>query len=267
MEPNLQAHHTSQEPRGNVLLAHGYAEHQGRYHDLVQHLNNAGYDAYTYDHYGHGTAPGPRARVDVGRLITDHLRARQQVARVGRAEKTVLFGHSMGGLITAASALLNPEDIAAVVLSGPALQIANTPLPASLGHVFSQVARYLPALPTGRLDANAVSHDPQVVADYQADPLNYHGAVPLLTGATMLWHGHEVLQRADRWQHPLLVFHGDEDVLADIDGSWQLVLCAVANGVDAQLVEVEGARHEVFNEAPAAQLRAQMVEWLEQYLS
>ena len=68
---------TAQEaPLGTVLLAHGYAEHSGRYAHLRCALTRAGYDVAYYDHAGHGTSEGPRARVDVGALIRDFGDAR-----------------------------------------------------------------------------------------------------------------------------------------------------------------------------------------------
>lgn len=266
MKAQLIHHETHGQPQATVLVTHGFGEHQGRYATLVESLTQAGYDVFTYDQSGHGIAPGPRAQVDVGKLINDHLQVRRNLKSLRRTEKTVLFGHSMGGLITAASVLVDPTETDAVVLSGPALALSNNPLPARFGRLASRVAKYVPGLPMARLDSSLVSRDPQVVADYEADPLNYHGAIPFLTAATMIWHGHEVLARADQWALPLLVIHGDEDELANVDGSWQLVLCAVANGTDAQLIEVPGAFHEVFNEPEAPQLRAELLQWLESRL-
>ena len=43
-------------PLGTVLLAHGYAEHCGRYAHLRSALTRAGYDVAYYDHAGHGTS-------------------------------------------------------------------------------------------------------------------------------------------------------------------------------------------------------------------
>ena len=51
---------TAQEaPLGTVLLAHGYAEHCGRYAHLRSALTRAGYDVAYYDHAGHGTSEVP----------------------------------------------------------------------------------------------------------------------------------------------------------------------------------------------------------------
>ena len=47
-------------PRGVVLLAHGYAEHVGRYRDFVAHLAARGLGVAAFDHRGHGRSGGPR---------------------------------------------------------------------------------------------------------------------------------------------------------------------------------------------------------------
>ena len=99
---------TQEAPLGTVLLAHGYAEHSGRYAHLRSALTRAGYDVAYYDHAGHGTSEGPRARVDVGALIRDFGDARRAALAHARTPDLFLFGHSMGGLIAAASTILDP---------------------------------------------------------------------------------------------------------------------------------------------------------------
>ena len=42
------------EPRDVIAIAHGYAEHGGRYMNLVERLVPAGYALYAQDHRGHG---------------------------------------------------------------------------------------------------------------------------------------------------------------------------------------------------------------------
>ena len=120
---------TAQEaPLGTVLLAHGYAEHCGRYAHLRSALTRAGYDVAYYDHAGHGTSEGPRARVDVGALIRDFGDARRAALAHARTPDLFLFGHSMGGIIAAASTILDPTRLRGTVLSAPALR----PLPPRL---------------------------------------------------------------------------------------------------------------------------------------
>ena len=247
MKAELKKHYAD-DPKATVLILHGYAEHQGRYGHLIDSLVEAGFDAVTYDQYGHGTAPGPRARVDVGQLIKDHLEAREQVRQQMRTEDLFLFGHSMGGLITAASNLINPRGVTGVALSGPAFSTAGGIERDKVRAVAKAVLKFPAGMPTASLDAAAVSSDPDVIAAYKADPLNYHGRVPARTAATMILQGLETLERADKWQNPLIIFHGSDDTLADPAASWEFSQKARMGGAPVEMIEVPSARHEVFNE-------------------
>ncbi|MDO5034778.1 MAG: alpha/beta hydrolase [Actinomycetaceae bacterium] len=240
--------HLADDPKASVLILHGYAEHQGRYAHVVKYLVEGGFDVYTYDQYGHGTAPGPRAKVDVGQLIKDHLEAREQLRSIMRTKELFLFGHSMGGVITAASNLIRPAGVTGVVLSGPAFDGAGGMDPEIVRKVAKAALKFPKGLPTAELDPNAVSHDPQVVEDYKNDPLNYTGRVPAITAATMMLQGLETLDRADKWKNPLVIFHGSDDTLAMPRASWEFADKARQNGAPVEMIEVPGARHEVFNE-------------------
>ena len=191
----LFTHHTSDpQPHGTVLICHGYAEHQGRYRRLVDSLNHDGYDAVTFDLSGHGSAGGPRAQVDVGRLITEHRAARADALANSRTSQLFVLGHSMGGIITAASVLIDPDHVAGMVLTGPAFRPA-APITAKVARSMLTLARVAPGLPTAKLDAGGVSRDPDVVDDYENDPLNFHGPVPLITALTMCVQG----DHGDNW--------------------------------------------------------------------
>ncbi len=250
-------------PLADVLVTHGLAEHHRRYFPFIQALNEAGFDVYSYDQRSHGETPGPRAQVDVARLVSDHLRIRELISVRSRTGKLFLFGHSMGGLVTAASALKNPAGLLGVVLSGPAV---SSKLPQWLVPVASVVAKYFPGLRTLRLAADEVALRPEVVDAYLEDPLNYTGPVPLLIGVTITGWANFVHANASRWAVPLLVLHGEHDTLTDPAGSAFLVEQAVAAGCDATHLIVEGEKHEVFNGDQAPQLRALTVEWLQQHL-
>lgn len=260
--------HADGTPFATLLLAHGYGEHTGRYVELEESLARAGFDVLSYDMPGHGRADGKRATVDIAELIDLHLQQRAEARSLARTDQLALFGHSMGGLITASSALINPRGIDAVVLSGPAFR----PLPAvptMVAKAGYALARFFPSLPVVSLDPADISSVPRVVARYEHDELNYHGRVPALTGTSMTLHGHTALERATTWDDtlPLLVFHGTDDKLAHIEGSREFVAAVRMAGGPAALIEVPGAFHEVFNEPQAPQLREQMETWLRDQLS
>lgn len=246
------------QPTATVLVSHGYAEHSGRFRPLIDALNAAGLDVFLYDHRGHGVNLVTPLAVDVALLIDDHLTARAEVAGDKRTDKVFCFGHSMGGLITAASVLRDPEGVAGVVLTGPAfLPLPRVaPLAARAGRA---LARLVPRLPTVALDASLLSHDPKVVAAYRADPLVYTGRVSLLTGASMAAEGYRFLSRVNEWPDvPALVIHGEEDGLADISGSRRFA--AAARGCTFN--PVPGAYHEVLNEPEGPHLTSKICEWI-----
>src|SRR5437867_3769474 len=59
-------------PRGVVLLAHGYAEHVGRYRDFIVHLAARGLAVAAVDHRGHGRSGGPRGHCrDFAEFVAD----------------------------------------------------------------------------------------------------------------------------------------------------------------------------------------------------
>lgn len=260
----VRRHAPTESPRGTVLISHGYAEHQGRFTPFADALLAAGYDVCAYDHAGHGTAEGPRARVDVGRLILDHLDARRSVLAHARTPGIFLFGHSMGGLVTASSALLDRTALRGVVLTGPAFRpLPRVPLP--LARALGPVARMMPWLPAATAPHGVLAHDPAVEDAFDADPLNHHGPVPLLTGTTMVLQGAAALRNAAMMRIPLLVLHGADDRLTSPTASREFVdaILAAHPGADATFRLVDGALHEVLNEACKDEVTAGIIEWMD----
>lgn len=255
-------------PKGTVLLAHGYAEHSGRFTHFHDTLVDAGYDVVFYDHAGHGTNDGPRAQVDVGRLIEDHLHARHMTLAHARTDSIFLFGHSMGGVIAGASTLLNPSRLRGTVLTGPAFR----PLPAVPAHIaraLLPVARLFPGLIAAPVDnseeGSKLSRNPSVQRAFNADPLTHKGGVPLLTGATMIVQGDEVIAHAHTLKVPMLIIHGDADQMASIGGSRRFVSQALTAHplADLQLRVIPGAYHEVLNEPEGPHVMSEIVDWLD----
>ncbi len=249
-------------PKGSVLIAHGFGEHHRRYASLKRALNLAGYDVWFFDFTGHGDSAGRRAAVDVGALIGEHLIARKSLEDVARTENTFLFGHSMGGLITLASTLLSPGHIDAVAVTGPALRpLPNVPLGAA--KLAAPIARLLPWLKSVELDDSLLSQDPAVAGAYRADPLVYQGKVPLLTGTTMVLQGNQVIQNAALLARPVFIMHGEEDGLADPAGSIEFTERA---GDDVVLELVPGGYHELLNEPDHELYESSIVYWFDKWL-
>lgn len=267
--PGLNLHtqvFAASQERAAVLLAHGYAEHLGRYAALIERLNAAGYTVYAYDQRGHGRSEGRRAAVDMQQLVSDHLKARESLR--GLKVPLFAFGHSAGGLITAASALQDPRGLHGVILSSPALLVGEqeSPLIKKLSGV---LGRYFPALPVAELPSGGISRLSDEVRRYQEDPAIYHGKVPALTAASMLKLSEDLRGRLGGWRLPTLLLHGDADQLAAVEGSRRFAAQAGKERQPAPTVhyhEFAGGYHELFNDEVRDEVVQLTLNWLDEQL-
>lgn len=250
---------TPDAPRAAVVLVHGMGEHSGRYAGLIEVLTGAGLAVFAHDHRGHGRSAGRRAHIarlddlvtDIGRSVA---RARTALPDV----PLVVLGHSMGGLTSALWAQANPDAYDLLALSGPlaALDGANAATRAA-ARLLSTLA---PTLPLIAVDADELSHDPQVGADYRADPLVHAGKLSARTVYELAAGVTRVQRGAPRLRRPLSIQHGALDSLAPPRGSAELYAAAAAQ--DKRRIVYPGMFHEIFNEVGKEEVFADLRSWL-----
>ena len=250
-------------PRAVLLLQHGFGEYAERYVErynaLIPRLLDIGVSVYAFDLHGHGRSPGRRAVTDVGRAVADHLAARRKLA--AQPLPVFLFGHSLGGTVTATSVLRDPAGVAGVILSSPALHVAAHPLTRAAGHILAAVA---PGLPLVRFDPAGISCDPEQVRAYTQDPLVHHGRMPAGLAASVLFACRDNWARYPQWLAPTLVVHGTADTFTDPDGSRRFV--AAIGSSDKTLHLVEGGYHELLNDAKRDETLRVVLTWLQRRL-
>jgi alpha-beta hydrolase superfamily lysophospholipase len=248
-------------PVGVVILSHGYAEHARRYDHVAQRFGEAGLITYALDHRGHGRSGGKRVYLKNISEYTgdfDHLVGIATAAHP--ALKRVVLGHSMGGGIVFAYGVEHPDDYAAMVLSGPAVDAQAAVSSVMIG-VAKVVGSLLPGLPVQNLPADVISRDPQVVAAYEADPLVHHGKLPAGIAKALIGVGQTMPQRAASLTAPLLVVHGGQDKVVPVEGSRRLL--ESVGPIDAHLKVYPELYHEVFNEPERAVVLDDVVSWIE----
>lgn len=251
------------EPRGLLLMMHGYAEHAGRHAELALAAAAAGFDVWTFDQRNHGSSPGTSRGLVSGYepALSDLTSLSTLATDALPGHKPFLFGHSMGGAISLRYVLDYPERLAGLVLSAPFL-LDSVQRPAWLTGLLPMLARLFPTLPTAKLSADLISRDPAEVARYQSDPLIYHGAVRAAAGATMVVAGAELLKRAPELAVDTLLLHGGADGVASVEGSRRLA--AATHRVEFH--EIEGAYHEMHHDPPTSgaprQVRELILDWL-----
>lgn len=253
---------------GRVLIVHGLGEHIGRYDAVAAALNAAGWQVHGYDQRGHGRSGGARGVLPTSdALLEDLARVLDHLDETAPARgPLVLLGHSMGGAVAArfvAESLASwPATWARIpdglVLSSPALDPGMTPLKWLRLWIGE---RLLPDF----ADANGlrpewISHDPEVVRAYVADPL-VHDRLTARLGRFIVDAGARVRALAPAWMVPTLLMWAGADRCVDPAGSAAMAATAPGSVVEAR--PFPGLAHEIFNEPERDQVLAHLTGWLD----
>lgn len=252
-------------PKAVVLVVHGYGEHCGRYKHVMQALVEAGYAAYALDHVGHGQSDGLRAFIkDFDRPVTHMKEYLDRIKPQHPGKPVFVLGHSMGALISLAFTLRYQSEIAGLLISGaPVNADANvSPLMIQLGYVLNRIVPTLPLMPSTGNDV--LSTDPQVVIDFNNDPLNYKANMRVGLGVALNETAKKVRGQLANLTLPLLVMHGAEDQLVNPSGS-QLTY-ERASSKDKTLKLYPGMRHEIMNEREKATVLREIIAWLDSHV-
>lgn len=247
-------------PAGVVVIAHGFAEHGGRYGGVAERLVDAGYAVRAADHRGHGRSGGARTHVV---RFDDYIEDLLAVVDTSRREwpdgALFVLGHSMGGLIALGLAASHPDVMSGLVLSAPAAcpgEVSRGTIAA--GRVLSRVA---PRAGVLKLPLNRISRDPAVVGAYNADPLVFRTRMRARLGAEMLRTMGVVHGALKDMRMPILVMQGTDDGLVDPGCGPEVY--AAAGSADKTLKMYDGLWHEIFNEPEHERVLDDLVAWLD----
>ena len=251
-------------PTAVMALVHGLAEHSGRYEAFAGAMNRSGIDVYAVDLPGHGRSEGPRCHVT---SFADYLQAVQALIdriRTRHPEPpVVLFGHSMGGLISASYLLKAQREVTACVLSSPAV-VPPDPPSAVARFVLRLIAALAPRVGVMQVDGRGVSRDPHVVEAYQNDPLVHRGKI----SARLAWEldraMRRLIERAGDINIPAFIVQAGRDILVDPQGAH--LLHQTLSSHRKQIRVYEGLYHEVLNEPERDQVIADIDGWLKETL-
>lgn len=255
------------EPTRVMVLVHGFAEHAGRYDEMAMHFAARGFAVHAYDQAGHGRTAGARGHVDrFDRLIEELARFIELVALDHPGLPIVLVGHSMGGLVVAATAAFEKPAVDRIVLSGALLDLAGEGGIRRSASLFAARALSLVApgfgLTTG-LDPAGISRDPEVVRRYVDDPYVEDRMSARFAAGLGEMVG-RVTVAAGQIERPILVLHGEADSICSPQGSraFHANLAGPLRSASA-LRLYPGLRHEIFQESEREAIWLEMLEWIE----
>ena len=246
-------------PRDHIVLTHGYAEHSGRYDAVGRFLAARGFAVHALDHHGHGKSAGARAVIERFAQADADIDTLVDKARADSGLATVkLIGHSMGGSLALNYALNHQAKLSGLVLSGPAI---GGKMARVTRWLLAVISTFAPQRGTIALDANAVSRDPAVVADYIADPLVFRGKVPARTAHEMFKAIHSYPARIGALAVPCLLMHGEADAL--VSAKLAAPLFEGIASADKTVQIWPGLFHEIFNEPEREEVLGVTADWLE----
>ncbi len=278
-------------PKAVVQIAHGLAEHGGRYARLAHALTDAGYVVYASDHRGHGRSAARAddlgffaARDGWAMVLGDLSQVRRRIAGDHPDQPIVLIGHSMGSFMAQHLMSEHGGAFAGVVLSGTGGKPSAL---AAVGRLVARLERWrlgarghsklLQAFSFGafnkqfapaRTDFDWLSRDAAEVDKYIADPLcGFPASVQLwidvldaLGDVTSPARQARIPKRL-----PIYVIAGSNDPVGGNTESVGQLLDAYR---DVGLERVahrfyDGARHELFNETNRDEVTRDLIQWMD----
>ena len=232
-------------PKAVIQLVHGGFEHSGRYQNVVNALIPGGFVIYANDHRGHGKSEGLRNYVDSFDQFIEDEKLFYDIIRNEHADLPIfMLGHSLGSFIAIYFTGKYEHLLEGLILSGT----GTSPGKGTSGFLklvvkaFSKIAPKMKFNP--RIDAQFLSHDPEVVKNYKNDPLVSAGKITARLGYEMVECLNNLKAVVSKFKINLLVQCGSEDKL--MTGNDELNNLLTMH--DKTIKIYEGLYHEVYNE-------------------
>ncbi len=265
-------------PRFVACVAHGGAEHSGRYARVANWLTDIGGVVFAPDHRGQGQSDGTPGHIAAFSVYGDDLEdvcastsGELPPACQPDAIPWFLYGHSMGALIGLTYLLDRGSEhpFVGAVCSAPllGLRMRVPTYKRLLGEVAARIIPRL-TLPAG-IPPEAICRDPDEVARYQADPHR-------VTKVSAQWFVamNEAVARVEqelrRLTLPMLWYIGTGDLICDPQAQ-QRIFATLPDprGNDQLLHPFDGYYHELHNEPELLRkpVRDRLVSWVQQRLA
>lgn len=258
-------HLAADAPKAGLIIVHGYAEHSGRYAHVMERFAGAGWSCWAQDHRGHGKSARVMGLIESFEDVVEDLRMLHRRVREALPKKAPIFvwGHSGGGLATLRWLQRSQKDVQGAILTGASALVPSYvhPVVIALSHVLGRLTPKLPVQPFWNPDN--LCRDKDIVAAAAADPLMYKGKVRARTGSELIKAMRKAAYHMPNVTIPLLVLHGEEDKLVDMEASEYIA--AHASSHDLTFERIPGAKHELHNDPPAE--RAALFDRIEAWMN
>lgn len=280
-------------PKAAVQVAHGAAEHAGRYARFGEFLAANGYVVYADDHRGHGKTAGTLEKAGIAGtdgwngMVKDVRQLTDIIKQENPGLPVIFFGHSMGSMLAQRYMQLWGDQVLGVVLSGTfgslgddidgtiamaegvvAQQGPEAPSELFAG-MFSSFAEPFPPVVTG---FEWLSRDAAEVQKYVDDPFCGHSfsngfVADLFKGGKVMWSPEEEAKIPK--DLPIFMIAGEKDPAGGFTAAVkQLIQRYEGQGLTQMNYKFyPDARHEVLNETNLDEVQQDVLDWMDELLS
>lgn len=262
-------------PKANLVIITGMAEHSRRYEPLAKRLNYEGYSVSVLDHWGQGeNCPDVKdlQKWEKGSWYVS-LRALNLVVEKMRkhtGKPVYLMGHSMGSFMVQNYLFYFPETVDKAIIMGS--NGPNGKCVLSMGNMLAKMlttkknwdkpakpldrvslSAYAKSIKNRKTDCDWLSYNEENVKRYMNDPycghMNTYGFFHEFLGAMVTLYKKKNLARVSKKQ-PLLIIAGDSDPVGAC-GKGPKALEKMYKNLGVKEVELkvyQHMRHEILNE-------------------
>ena len=266
---NLRYYHASQgegkEPKGCIVMLHGYCGFWGKFHEVAHFFWQAGFDIFFLEQRGHGYSGRQIDDKDMVHVIdyADYIADVKTfmdkivIPSAGKIPK-IIYAHSMGGAIAALFLEEHPEYFDSAVLSSPMFSIktGKTPkiavsllcakirllhqehLPFPGGKRFDGIPRFESSSARSEVRYNYIFNQRLADEHYHTYMMsNGWGAASFKATARLL-------RRASKVKTPVLLLTAGNDSLVNMSGHEKFAKRAS----NVQYINYEDSKHEIYND-------------------
>lgn len=253
---------TSGRLRGIIVLLHGLGEHSDRYFHIYERLLTEGYGFYALDHRGFGRSDGKRGHVD---QFEDYLKDAGNLIRMAREAypglPLILYGHSMGGLISLAYAMKYGSDIDYLAIASPPIGTPDPPGGKATLSMVTILSRFFPRFTLdSKGDPRKITRDQVEVDRKKIDPL-CHTRITLKWIAEFFKAQGQVAKAPLRLRVPsLLMLQGTGDIVVSPESAQSFFKGVKVK--DKMFRSYPGYYHELHNDLEREIPLNDIADWL-----
>ncbi len=246
-----------------ICLVHGLGGHIARFSQLAEDFCNCNIGLIGVDLRGHGKSFGKRGCVCSLNDYYNDISATLKYLKNNISDADIpvyLYGNSMGGPVSLKYAIKNKFLFSGVILTAPWFCLRKQPKGFSL-FILKNINRIFPNVTiSSGIKSKDFRSNPQMQAEAIKDSL-VHKRISIRLLFLIYHLGLElILKEIEGFNLPTLIFHGESDMVTDINASKRYT---ENNYKNVEFISLPDTKHEIHVEAERKNVLKKIVSWIE----